>query len=109
MKAVQMRRGSVAELGNTSHGVTQPELINESGLLSPSSTRGKPQFPFNVADSWTTKQSWGGEKQREMRQAFPEMLGETVPSHGYLLHSKASWEAEHWAPYGGIKLRGNRL
>lgn len=62
--------------------MTQPELIKASGLLLPSSARGKPQVAFNVADCWTTKQSWGGEKQREMRQAFSEMLGETVPSHG---------------------------
>lgn len=57
MKAAQMRTGSVAELRNTPHGVTQPELIKVFGICSPSSTRRNPQVLFNLAESWTTKQS----------------------------------------------------
>lgn len=82
MKAAQMRTGSVAELGNAPQGVTQPELIKAFGIHLPSSMRGKPQVLFRLAASWTTKQSWGGKNQIEMRQAFPELLRESFPSHG---------------------------
>lgn len=57
MKAAQMRTGNVAELGNTPHGVTQPELIKVFGIHLPSSTRGKRQVHFCLGESWTTKQS----------------------------------------------------
>lgn len=78
MKAAQMR----TELGNTPHSVTHPELIKVFGIQSPSSTRRKPQVLFNLAESWTTKQSWGVKNKTEMRQDFPELLGESFASHG---------------------------
>lgn len=82
MKAAQMRTGRVAELGSTPHGVTQPELIKVFGVHLPSSTRGKPQVLFNLAEGWTTKQSREGKNQTEMRRAFPRLLGESFPSCG---------------------------
>lgn len=48
MKGMHMRTGGVAELGNTPHGVTQPELIHVFGM---SSMRGKPQVLFNLTKS----------------------------------------------------------
>lgn len=50
MKGMYMRTGGVAELGNTRHGVTQPELIKVSGMCL-SSMREKPQVLFTLTKS----------------------------------------------------------
>lgn len=50
MKGMHMRTGGVAELGNTRHGVTQPELIKMSGMCL-SSMSEKPQVLFSLTES----------------------------------------------------------